>query len=545
MTQPPTTAMTWRHLLTAAIVVALLGAGCSSSDDDAPGSASPSSSADPTAPSSTSPTTPTTTAAPEPAPAMPAEVSGPITAGAGPSLPQPAAPAPEGYVEEEFFFGGEATSYMLTGEPSLDGMWSAMADTTAPYQTRLLVRRPPAERFSGVVLVEWLNVTAGLESSPDWAYLSEEIGRSGHAYVAVSVQSQGVEGGTGILEVEVDEEQAAEAGTEGEVNTDGLVNADPERYGSLSHPGDPYAFDMYSQAGAAVRDHAASVLGGLEPSHVVAVGESQSAFFLTSYINAVHPLVDVYDGFLVHSRGGAAVPLDGNLRGDDADQATSPLAAGVAIRTDLAEPVFIFEAETDLTLLGYSTARQPDTETVRTWEVAGTAHADAHVIGSVLGTERDPTVGSFLGCDDLINTGPHHEVYQAALSHLVTWLTDGTAPPTGEPLEITDTEPAEIRRDDLGIALGGVRNPLVDVPVAVLSGDPPYEVDLDSLDTCALFGTTAPLDAATLIEIHGSADEYVAAFGAAADAAVEAGHLLPADAATLVDEAEANRALFG
>ena len=29
-----------------------------------------------------------------------------------------------------------------------------------------------------------------------------------------------------------------------------LTTVDPERYGSLSHPGDTYSFDMYAQAGA-------------------------------------------------------------------------------------------------------------------------------------------------------------------------------------------------------------------------------------------------------------------------------------------------------
>ena len=49
----------------------------------------------------------------------------------------------------------------------------------------------------------------------------------------------------------------------------------------------------------------------MRPEHVVAVGESQSAFFLTTYVNAVDPLDRVYDGFLVHSRFGPAAPLDG------------------------------------------------------------------------------------------------------------------------------------------------------------------------------------------------------------------------------------------
>ena len=42
----------------------------------------------------------------------------------------------------------------------------------------VIVRRPAAARdFSGTVVVEWFNVSA-IEASPDWAHLSQEIGRA-------------------------------------------------------------------------------------------------------------------------------------------------------------------------------------------------------------------------------------------------------------------------------------------------------------------------------------------------------------------------------
>ncbi|MGI9600633.1 MAG: alpha/beta hydrolase domain-containing protein [Acidimicrobiales bacterium] len=531
---------TCRRLAATVAVLALAGAACSSSDDEGSPSTTdgPTSSAAPTPPPETDPPEETTTSQ---VAAVPPTVSGPITTGDGPVRPQPVTPLPDGYTEEEFFFGGTASSFAAVGEQTPDGNWSVSADGEATYETRMLVRRPPADRFSGVVLVEWLNVTA-VEASPDWAYLSEEIDRAGHVYVAVSVQQLGVTGGAGLLEVEVDPEAAAEAGSE--VDSSGLVNADPDRYGSLVHPGDAYALDIFSQAGAAIAESPDVVLGGLVPISLIGVGESQSAFFLTTYINAVHPVASQYDGFMVHSRGGTAAPLDGNLSGGDDVDADQEVSEGVTIRTDLQEPVFMLQAETDLTLLGFASARQPDTDTVRTWEVAGTAHADAHVIGAATGGGRDASLGSLLGCDTPINTGPHHEVYQAALAHLVEWVHDGTTPPEGPVLELTGDDPVAIARDDLGMALGGIRTPLVDVPVAIVSGDPPDETDLDELDTCSLFGTTEALDQATLVELHGSADAYVAAFRESADAAVAAGFLLPADAEQLIAEAEDNRALF-
>ena len=47
---------------------------------------------------------------------------------------------------------------------------------------------------------------------------------------------------------------------------------------------------------------------------MIAVGESQSAAFLTTLANAVHPLDPVFDGFLIHSRGANGAPLDGDHR---------------------------------------------------------------------------------------------------------------------------------------------------------------------------------------------------------------------------------------
>jgi hypothetical protein len=478
----------------------------------------------------------------------PDEISRPAAEGKGIVSPQPAAPLPDGYVEEEFLIGGTATRFDAIDTPD-DGRWSATPIEDAEYRTRVIVRRPAApEGFSGTVLVEWFNVSA-IEAAPDWAYLSEEIGREGHAYIGVSTQAQGVEGGETLLEVDVDAEQAAQA--DASIDTSGLKNIDPERYGALVHPGDAYAFDIFSHVGRAATEAPTELLGGLQPTQVLAMGESQSAIFLATLANAVHPLDPVFDGFLIHSRGANVAPLDGEFVRTAAED-RNPAAMkdqAVLMRTDLDVPIFLFETETDLTLLGYAYARQPDTDRVRTWEVAGTAHSDAHMLRSILGGPRDPSVGSLLGCTEPINTGPHHEVAQAALHQLVAWAAGGAPPPTGERIELVDGDEVVIARDEHQTAIGGVRNPLVDAPVAAVTGDPPNGATIEDLangdgDICILFGSTVPLDQTTLVGRYGTADAYVAAFRASADAAVTAGFLLPSDADELIAEAEANRARF-
>ena len=141
-----------------------------------------------------------------------------------------------GYVQHEYAASGTATSYTATAPLSSDGLWSFAPDAQAPYRTRVLERQPvdPA-RFSGTVVVEWLNVSGGVDADPEWATTHEEILRRGDVWVGVSAQRIGVLGGPVL--VRVDAPGAENAGK-------GLKAIDPARYGSLDHPGDGFAFDI-------------------------------------------------------------------------------------------------------------------------------------------------------------------------------------------------------------------------------------------------------------------------------------------------------------
>lgn len=447
---------------------------------------------------------PTTEETPEETAAPTIELSTPTVEGNGVRAPLASAPLPDGYLEQEFFIGGEAASYETVDATSGDGFWTAQLAESAPYRTRLIVRRPPADRFSGTVLVEWMNVTAGHDTTPDWGYLHEMIGREGHAYVAVSAQAVGLNGRDGDF-----------IGG-GLVDTSGLIAIDPERYGDLTHPGDAYAYDIFTQAGEAIRN--LDILGGLEPDHLLALGESQSAFFMTTYINAVHPLAQEFDGFLVHSRGGSAPSVEA-IRDNDSPP--------IKIRTDLDEPTLIYVTETDLFGLSYIGARQDDTSRVVTWEVAGTAHADAYSLAAN-GLPRSATIGSFIGCETPINDGPQHETLAAAVHHLIRWVADDISPPDG-PLLATDGD--AITRDEYGVAIGGIRTPVVDAPTRALSGDPGPDGG-----ACFLFGQTLTIPADALAERYGQPSTYADEVQRAAGDAVTQGWLLEPDAVNMIEE---------
>ena len=182
-----------------------------------------------------------------------------------------------------------------------------------------------------------------------------------------------------------------------EVAGKGFKGIDPARYGSLMHPGDAYAFDIFTQVARALREGGAVLGERRARARGRASGESQSAFALVTYINGVQPLTQAFDGFFVHSRGAAGLALV--EPGEAADIAGAIGGTPTIIRTDTDVPVFELQTESDVTsVLGSVAARQPDTDTFRLWEVAGTAHADTHLVGEN---------AISIDCGVPINDGPH------------------------------------------------------------------------------------------------------------------------------------------
>ncbi len=488
----------------------LVLASCSSDDD---GDARSESTANSTSATTTAPTTTTISRPPGPAADLSTELGDGELAFLG-EADQPDL-APLGYAQREYVANGSATSYEATAAMTGDGRWTFAPDASAAYATRVVVRAPTdADAFSGTVVVEWLNVSGGVDANPDWASLSEEIIRAGHAWVGVSAQRIGVEGGPVLVAIE----GLPGADDQGK----GLKAIDPERYGALEHPGDGYSFDIFTQVARAVRS--GEGLGGLLPQRLIAAGESQSAGALVSYINGVHPLVQMFDAYFVHSRFAAGLPLVAD--GGYADIAGAIGGAPTIFRTDLDVPILDLQTEGDVTgILSSYSVRQPDTDRFRLWEVAGTAHADAHLVGAT---------AEFIDCGVAINDGPAHIVAKAALRALITWLDTGTPPPSAPRLEIAPGATPAVGRDADGIALGGIRTPPVDVPVATLSG----AAGPDPSTICLLLGSTTPFSAERLAELYASSEDYMARYEAAVDAAIAAGFALAEDRDALLGFAD-------
>ena len=325
-----------------------------------------------------------------------------------------------GYVEAEHFIGGNATAYAKVGNWDSEGRWQAQPSTSKGFASRILVRRPAdPDVFNGVVVVEWLNVTSGSDLDGLFRPTHTELLGKGYAWVGVSAQQLGV---------------------------NELKTRDPNRYKSLQHPGDAYAYDIFTRAGRIVADPTSPVLGGLRPKALLASGTSQSASALLTYINAVHPLVKVYDGFQLQSQLGGGMSL-----GD------GPMPPHPIVRTDIDVPVLDVQSETDLVVLDTHLNRQADGANFRLWELAGSGHIGEY--GRSLSWPPNPTTPGD-PCTDRINSAPAFALGKAATAALARWATIGVAPPSAPRIELGDpSAPDPMARDSTATPWGASGTP--------------------------------------------------------------------------------------
>jgi len=452
-----------------------------------------------------------------------------------------------GYTEQEFLISGRAQAFVNSGTLGNDGVWNVSPGATTPYTTRILVRMPTNPgSFNGTVVVEWLNVSGGIDASPDWAFEHVELLRRGYAWVGVSAQY---------------------------VGATYLPTWDSVRYASISHPGDSWSYDIFSQAGMAILHGNPKPLGSLTPlvHAVLAVGESQSAFRLFTYYNAIQPVAGVYQGFLIHSTGIGA-PLSQSAPGGvalmkvhAAVPATPdiPVPPTAFIRDDLHQPVLFLNTETDVNFFaGVSVHNQPDSNTFRMWEVAGTSHADAYLIAqSAQDAAKSGLTGSLQCGSPPDNNGPHVFAARAAIRALAQWTLQPAQTPAIGPRFFLQNGQVE-RNPVTGNAVGGIRYPQIAVPIETLTGVRPPSA-LAANGNCILVGGTDPWDGSTdpwdnqawfkppsgydpsptpepsLLERYGTKDTYVSEYTQAAGQSVAQGFLLSDDLSEVVGLANA------
>ncbi len=421
------------------------------------------------------------------------------------------AAAAVGGIEEEYFLEGTATMYALAGsvdEYPTDGRWPAEeTEQQASFRTRMVVVRPrDAATFNGTVVVLWNNVSGG-ESFIQGNRVAELL-LDGFAVVGVAAQVVGVEGRDGMPS---------------------LKTGDPERYGDLHHPGDDYCYDIYTQAGqllAPNRPRESDPLDGLDVRHLVAMGVSQSAARLASYVNGVQPLTARYDAFLIVvfpnspcALNAASAPAEVREAGPGNLPELLPWHEHL-IRDDLDVPVIVLNSEWESAECYPN--HQDDTELVRWWEVTGTGH-----IGTA--TPEEMEIAAAMGfAGSTVSFAP---TVRATLHALRRWL-DGGAPPPHQPRFQREGDTRVLARDEHGNALGGIRWPDLEAPLGTHVGE-------NLTDNIAnVGGSSTPFPPEKVKALYPDHAAWFAKYQAAVEQLVKSEVVLPDDADAMIERAK-------
>ncbi len=403
------------------------------------------------------------------------------------------------------------------------------------YRSRIIVRAPadPAA-FNGRVLVEMMNTTAQVDLDIAWQQAHDYLMRTGWAYVGITVQQTGI---SALNRFSRDRDRYSSLDLNLQVPA-----AAADRSNGLRDPS--IAWDLVTQVGRLLSSPSQSnPLADLDVDAMFLTGQSQMAGYAVTYVNAIHPREQVYDGFLIAYRGAGATNLRYRPNDPTAQTSDSRTQRRVNRRID---PVIVLQsgsdplrgpqpgAKADFDATIWRPDATTDTDRYRLWEVTGSSHNDRWGSQQALGIlRRDYGLPFLPRCDWSapagVNDFPARMAWHSALNALAGWAQDGVPAPTAPRIE-RDGEGAPVL-DEEGNALGGLRLPRIEVPVAV------YEPISPGALFCPLTGTQTPFSDIDLLERYPTVEDYVDQVRRSAAISVAEGFLLPEDAEALIDSA--------
>ena len=420
-----------------------------------------------------------------------------------------------GYVEEEYLAKGQANvyGYVRAGDPDVQIRVPAV-----PYVTRVLVRYPTdRSKFNGTVYVEVLNATAGWDGDPTWQATADYLMRSGAAWVGVTTKPVTVE----FLR--------------DRWGRDKFPARDTSRYRALSMPHFGQVWDMMTDVGKWVRTSGepSNPLTKYGVERLFMVGFSQSVAYQVTYANSFHSRARMPNGQLVYN--GYYLGAGGSRAKDvtAVTPQTESLSEGDPrnfIRVDV--PVVRLQTQTEVIGFGSYRVRQDDKEStlVRTYEVAGGSHVDAHLneVGGIALARDLGLPPSFCPKPDAAYNPIRTGFYQAAALEILDRWSRGVSPPASRLYSMTEEGGETVMtKDAVGNVVGGVRPPELEAPRGV------YLESNSGTGFCRLYGGFVPFRAEKLKELYPSTGSFSTEFDDAIDRAVKDRFLLPEDASVL------------
>ena len=433
------------------------------------------------------------------------------------------------YIIEELKFKGKATTYKssdisrslhtLLNEDAGLGVVNSEEDILYDYTTVTIVVYPKDKnKFSGTIISELDRVWAGF-LSPNAV---REIVREKHCYMYSVMKKIIVDG----VSIENDD---------GSIFTYGHKYFNPSRYNDLNVPNNTLYLDLFTQTTKGTIDYLTNK--GYNINNKLGYGISGGGAHLRTYINIAHPIVNYFDGYLIHGQP------DG---GNEIYENTLPIIFYIT-RIDLNVPVFTLNEENDFynrfeggfTPEIYDTyASIPTNPLNKTplvhWLNTGTDHGSSefyyktinnetyeNIAYNALSNNKEDTIyGTKRDDNTYANDGPESLIFKSALNKLVLWSKYGIEPKQSPIYEYENIDnKVVLLKDKLGFTKGGIRTALIRVPLRLFQGR-----------------DTIPIEKEVLQSLYSSVDDFVEKFTKAINEDVINGWILEVDKQYTIDE---------
>lgn len=427
-----------------------------------------------------------------------------------------------GYLEEEYFLSGKANVYDVDANDNL-----VIKKAALPYKNRILVRRPvKPEKFSGRVYVDILNATQCYDIEDLWHRTYLWCMEHGHAYVGVTskpVCVQSLKNFNYYRYRDLDWSGAQK-----------VPNPTLSRSATIPGTEEGLIWDILSQTAMVLRYGGShNCLGGYQPKYIYLTGQSQSGAYLNTYISYFNPYLDgpdgthLFDGYM--NIVGALVQRS-LCQTDD----VGPLRLCQRHMHACSTPYICLSSEADFIVFKHflpnvnlldiqiENSDTPQNK-CRYYEIAGAPHTDilCPVLTDIADIEKTgrslPNLSQKLISD--INDFPLEMYVCGLLEKLHQWAVYGIAPKVVSPLE---RENGTLRRDSFGNALGGLRTPFLDVPIATYIASNPD--DPEGICGKMIYFTLAQVE-----KLYGTPDHYIELFEHAVRTQVDDGWISETD----------------
>ncbi len=507
----------------------------------------------------------------------------------------------DGYMEEEILMSGTAQTYEYIDGLAESPLVQPTETDPAPYTTRILIRRPiNAADFNGVVYMELLNATARYDGAPMWNLTYPSMIQDGAAWVGVTFSGRTIQF------------MRDEWGIDAFPSPAGSQPRNRSRYATLSITNRAHTWDILNQAAALLKadDDSRNPMQGFAIDTIIATGYSQSARYVNTFANSFFPsyseaspcteelqqlnqCIPIVDGYIVAAGGPVASQLNGagsHPRGDRRNCENALNRQAGCLETEI-EPkpaedapvyklpkIMRYTTESDISsarvrqdkAFADGTQDERYQPLLRTYEVAGTSHADywGSVVGNAVGAYQFGTAGPVSSSCDLPLNPLRTGIPLSAIQHrLARWIQYDELPPDSAFMEwegdfnlLDELFRSQVswRRDDGdtddadgdfgmgdGNALYGVRPPRINVPLGKYLGSNQYTVDVNDENYSRVLvilcgGIIGGFDAFSAEELEARYTNhmtYVDLTWWEMWQSFDDGFLLPVDALTIINEA--------